>query len=130
MVFHISKKPVGATFSPLNLPTQLIRDFELIGELEALLDVCTRHTGEETTTEVLLNKGGPSLKHATWKDAEMIKLRFPAFDLEDKVVLWGGAVQHTHLSHKGSPFFILTPRDKQCRTARSSSHMDKQVWNY
>lgn len=101
-VFHISqlKAAVGSNISPVNIPTQLTTDLELVVEPEELRRVRTVRRNGEAATEVLVKWKGLSEFEATWEDANMINLRFPDFHLEDKVSFLGGSIaipQHNPL---------------------------------
>lgn len=70
-------------------------------------------------TEVLLKWGEFSEFKATWEDANMIKLRFPAFNLEDKVVLWGrGSATHSHPPNPPRQPILHTLRKETSKTER------------
>jgi hypothetical protein len=46
--------------------------------------------GQQAATQLLIHWQGLSPAEATWEFMDEVKLRFPTFNLEDKVVIKGG----------------------------------------
>ncbi|KAI0519445.1 hypothetical protein KFK09_006893 [Dendrobium nobile] len=88
-VFHVSqlRKVVGEHAVSPELPSTLSEDMEVTHEPLAVEGVRINEKGEK---EVKIRWSGLPDYEATWEPLERIAVQFPAFHLEDKVVLWEG----------------------------------------
>src|SRR5262249_22821027 len=91
-VFHVLllKKCLAAGVLSQPLPNELIAEWELHVQPAAVLDVRTNPQGE---LEVLIQWQDMPNFESSWESAEDIKLAFPNFHLEDKVIVQGGIVR-------------------------------------
>lgn len=89
-VFHASqiKRSIG-THQASNLPPVLSIELDLMAKPKDILDL---HYNAERKLEILVAWTGLPATEATWEDAELIHLQFPAFHLEDQVILQTGGV--------------------------------------
>jgi len=88
-VFHVSqlKKHVGNQIVQGSLP---IIDHGPPLQPRAILERRTTRRNNQAATQVLIHWEGLPLANATWEFTEDLKLRFPTFNLEDKVGFEGG----------------------------------------
>ena len=84
-VFHVSqlKKALGDNEYSQPLPPFLDAALEWLVEPESVLGIRTTALG----TEVLIQWKGLPAFEATWESTDVIQKQFPAFHLEDKVIL-------------------------------------------
>ena len=98
-VFHVSQlKPAKGTMAHcLPLPPHLSSNLEWVVELEHVLAARSNPADPQTIIDVLIPwKGLPNFE-ATWESVEATRRQFPAFNLEDKVVLVPGVLISAHL---------------------------------
>ena len=90
-IFHISllKKCVGPNVVPQPLPAELTEEWELRMQPDKVLATRKNHAGE---LEVLIQWHNMPECDSSWESAADIKLSFPSFHLEDKVVVQGGVL--------------------------------------
>ena len=90
-IFHISllKKCVGPNVVPQPLPAELTEEWELRMQPDKVLATRKNHAGE---LEVLIQWHNMPECDSSWESAADIKLSFPSFHLEDKVVVQGGGI--------------------------------------
>lgn len=118
-MFHISqlKKCVGTDHVSATIPDQISADLELCVEPEELLAVRPVQGGQPSQMEVLIKWKQLPTFEATWEDMDNIKIRFPVFNLEDKVRLWGRSnVTDQAQPNKSLMFTRRKPKGKKVKT--------------
>ena len=88
-VFHVSllKKSVGNRVVHKSLPDG---PREPLLQPQAIMNRRMIKRGQQAATQLLIHWQGLSPAEATWEFMDEVKLRFPTFNLEDKVVIKGG----------------------------------------
>ncbi|KAI0525242.1 hypothetical protein KFK09_004635 [Dendrobium nobile] len=109
-VFHVSqlRRVVGEHAVSPELPSTLSEDMEVTVEPLAVEGVRINEKGEK---EVKIRWSGLPDYETTWEPQERIAEQFPAFHLEDKVVLWEGSNDKPALEPAG-PVQVFTRRNR------------------